>query len=141
MKTTMKRLIIILCTVLFFVILFLVLKWDNDDLGDNYFYLPPYQAIDVGYPGGAIIYKSPAKNIIRDVKIHREVIRVNSNKDFIIAIQQQKDSSNTNKIGLLYYFIIVKKSDIVYGPFKKEEYVQKREELGVPNNLQLDDEG
>ena len=35
------------------------------------------------------------------------------------------------------YWIIIKKIDYVYGPFRKEEYLQKKKELGVSGNLKL----
>ena len=34
-------------------------------------------------------------------------------------------------------FIISKKLDRLFGPYKKEEYLLKRKELGVPEELQL----
>ena len=50
------------------------------------------------------------------IKIRGDVININSNDDFILAIQ---------------------KSDNVYGPFSNEDYVKKRFELKVPENLEL----
>ena len=35
------------------------------------------------------------------------------------------------------YWIINKVQDAIYGPFTKAEYLQKREELGVPEELQI----
>jgi len=133
--------VILLSGVLFFI-------WgvDEQNLGDNYYYLPKYEAVDIGYPGGAIIYKSAQKNIFSDIKIHGNVISVDNNKDFIIAIQNA-DSSNIEKTNSsiaeknsLNYFIIVKKSNLIYGPFNKEEYLQKRDELRVPKELKLKEE-
>ena len=49
----MKKLIIaIIVTVLLCGILFFIFRTDEQDLGDNYFYLPKYEAIDIGYPEG-----------------------------------------------------------------------------------------
>lgn len=135
----MKNWILVICTLFFFGILLFVFESDEQDLGDNYFYLPAYEAIDIGHSEGAIIYKSITKNVFSDVKIHGNIISVNSNRDFVIAIQQFKDISNSNKNKQLNYFIIAKKADIVYGPFKKEEYLQKREEVGVPEELNLNE--
>jgi hypothetical protein len=63
---------------------------------------------------------------------------MNYNERFIIAVQRTKDDkiSFNNKI---LYFIIEKKLDTVHGPFSKEEYIQKREKLGVPKELQLNE--
>lgn len=140
----MKKNIIAIVIMLLLVVLCLILGRDNEqDLGDNYFYLPKYEAVDIGYPDGAIIYKSAERNVFSDVKIHKNVITVNKNKNFIIAIQQD-DSLNIKSIyptaqdnKRLHYFIIVKQTDMVYGPFSKNEYLKKREELKVPTNLKL----
>lgn len=136
----MKKWIIAIFIILLSVFLLLVFGRDEQDLGDNYYYLPEYEAIDVGYPGGAIVYKSSQKYLYSDIKIKGDVISVNSNKDFVIAIQKI-DSSNMEKthsvIVDLQFYIIVKSSDLVYGPYSKKEYLQKRKELGVPNKLRL----
>ena len=130
--------IILLCGVLFFVI-----KSDEQDLGDNYFYLPKYEAIDLGYPGGGMVYKSSEKYLFKEIKITGNVAEAYSNKDFIIASQNTDTSynktmhSNVAKRKLTQYFIIEKKTDILFGPYNKEEYIKKREELGVPRGLQL----
>lgn len=116
-------------------------------LGDNYYYLSVFEAMDCGYPGGAIIYKSPEENLFSNIKIRGDVTSVSHNDDYIIAIQQAKDSSdfkpvksynnNNNNNTILNYFIIAKKSDRLFGPFKKKEYLSKRNELGVPKELEL----
>jgi hypothetical protein len=139
----MKKWIIAIVIILLLVVLYLTWGRGNEqDLGDNYFYLPKYEAVDIGYPDGAIIYKSTERNVFSDVKIHRNVISVDKNKDFIIAIQQD-DSVTQPKAQdskYLHYFIIAKQTDMVYGPFSKIEYLKKREELKIPHNLKLKDE-
>ncbi len=132
-----KWIIAILVTLLLCGVLFLIMRNDEQILGENYYYLPEYEAYDVGYPEGGIIYKSSEKNLFSNVIIHGNVIRMNDNKNFIIAMQLKDDSAKIDKQQLLHYFIIEKKSDLIYGPFKKEEYLQKREELGVQRELQL----
>jgi hypothetical protein len=142
----MKKWIIVIGIALLLIgILFFVTGDDEQILGDNYFYLPEYEAVDVGYPGGAIIYKSPQKNLFREIKIHNKVLSVAHNRDFILAIQQpmdslltKKESSNVSDNKVLNYFIIVKKSDSIYGPLSKPEYLQKRKELNIPEDLKLD---
>ena len=114
---------------------------DEQTLGDNYFFLPKYEALDVGYPDGAIIYKSPEKNLFKEIKIKKEVVSVEHNRDFIIAIQESNNNSfeignsHIEERNFLNYFIIVKKTNHVYGPFKYSDYVSMRKELKVPNNL------
>jgi len=133
----MKKRIIAVFIILLSIIVLLFWGNDEQDLGDNYYYLPKYEAIDLGYPGGAIIYKSPQKHLYSDIKIHREVVSVNSNNDFVIAIQKL-DSSNTENDSL-QYFIIVKESDLIFGPYNKKKYLQKRDALKVPKDLKLRD--
>lgn len=138
----MKKWIITIVVILLMVVLYLLWGRTNEqDLGDNYYYLPEYEAIDIGYPDGAIIYKSAQRNVFSDVKIHRTVIGVNKNKDFIIAIQHD-DSVNvkcmqSTVLDSIHYFIIAKQTDKVYGPFSKMDYLKKRAELKVPKELEL----
>lgn len=90
-----------------------------------------------------------------------EVLEFNFDSAFIIASQRPWDSipnikemtySESNKAfkesDFRQYWIINKKEESVfdekrkkyanvYGPFKKEEYLQRREELGIPQELQL----
>lgn len=134
----MKKTIVLILVLVLSIILFFTLGIDEQDLGDNYYYLPKYDAIDVGYPGGAIIYKSQQKYLYSDIKIKEEVINVNNDGNFILAIQKS-DSSSFGK-GSLGYFIIVKNTDLVYGPYDKKSYMQKRKELSVPKKLILKEE-
>lgn len=137
----MKKWIIIIIVILLFGILFFIWQIDEQDLGKDYYYLPKYKAIDIGYPGGAVIYKSAQKNVFNNVKVQGDIISINKNKEFIIAIQNI-DSVNINKVKLnaldsnyLHYFIIVKKTDSVYGPFNYVEFLKKRKELKIPEEL------
>lgn len=88
----MKKWIIVICVLITIGIVFFITKTEKDTetLGDNYYYLSPYEAIDVGFPEGAIIYKSSQKNLFSDIKIQGEVISINYDKDFIVAVQQKK---------------------------------------------------
>jgi len=139
----MKKWIFAISVILLLGILIFILRSDEQDLGDNYYYLPRYEAIDIGFPGGGIIYKSTQKNVFSNIKIYGNVINVNTNEDYIVAIQNADTSyiatthSTDAKKESLQYFIIQKKSDLVYGPYTKEKYLQKREELEVPKELQL----
>ena len=138
----MKKWIIVICVLITIGIVFFITKTEKDTetLGDNYYYLSPYEAIDVGFPEGAIIYKSSQKNLFSDIKIQGEVISINYDKDFIVAVQHKKSSAELVKDKMLYYFIIEKKLDNVIGPLSKQEYLKKREELGVPRELKLKEE-
>jgi hypothetical protein len=130
----MKNKIITITISLLLIILFFGGD-DGQDLGNDYYYLPDYEAIDMGFPGGAIIYKSKQKYVFNDIKVYKNVVNANSNNDFVLAIQKLDDFS-IEKDSLQYY-IIVKKTDLVHGPYNKKKYSQKREELGVPEKLKL----
>lgn len=121
------------------IIIFILCKSNEQNLGDDYFYLPKYEAIDIGYKGGGIVYKSKEKYFFHDIKISGNVAEAKANKDFIIALQN-KDTSyikslNYGTMNSNLYFIIRKKSEEIYEPYNKEEYLLKREELKVPKSL------
>lgn len=140
------------------VIVYLIILGDNQDLGDDYYYLPDYEAEDIGYPGGAIVYKARKKYLFNDIKISGNVTDVNSNRNFVIAIQNPIPSSimqdivptsmqepdnveeNDSLLGSIWFYIIHKETDEVFGPYSKKEYLQKRKELKIPENLKLENE-
>ena len=128
-----EKSVVVICVALFIGGLFFLLKSEREygDLGDHYFYMSEYDAMDMGVPDGAFIYKSREKNSWGDneIKIHRDVIKAKNDKDFIIAIRRKKQN------GTLQYYIIAKYSDTVYGPFQKEDYLKKREDLFVSKKL------
>lgn len=105
-------------------ILLLSCQWSNADLGDSYYYLDKYEAKDIGFPDGAIIYKSETKNLFKDVKISKEVVEVKHNDNFIFA----KQLANANRLDTSYY-IIDKVGDKVYGPLTKDSCNHLRIEL------------
>ena len=127
---------IIAIIILITVVLFFFWGESKQDLGDSYYYLPKYEAIDVGYPGGAIIYKSQQKYLFSDIKISGNIIDVNSNDNFVLAVQKL-DNLNI-ETDSLQYFIIVKKTDLMYGPFNSELYLQTRINLEIPKKLNLE---
>ncbi len=110
---------------------------DAHTLGNDYYYLPLYEAIDIGFPGGSVIYKSYQKNVFTDIKIRGEVTAVNYDDNFIIATQQKKENAENYSDKTVNYFIIVKITDDVYGPLSKTEYIQKRKYLGVLKELKF----
>jgi hypothetical protein len=64
--------------------------------------------------------------------------------DFILQETYNNPEMNLKKrkqlfeeSSLRFYWIINKNEHQVYGPFKKEKYLQKRKELGVPQELTL----
>lgn len=123
-------------TVLIFItiVFFLFAGCNERDLGDNYYYLPEYEAIDVGYPY-SLIYKATQEYSYNDIKIQGNIVGVNHNDEFII-VTQRKDSTGVNNDNLQYY-IIIKNGDLILGPYNKEVYFQKRIELDLPKRLTL----
>jgi hypothetical protein len=60
---------------------------DETDLGNDFYYLPDYESIDIGYPYGTIVYKSNEKNKFEKILIYADVASVSNNDDYIIVKQ------------------------------------------------------
>lgn len=67
-------------------------------LGDGYFYLPDYEAMDVGYPYGSIVYKSNQKNVYRDILIHADVISCTVKGHYILVVQKPNKALRKKEI-------------------------------------------
>jgi hypothetical protein len=112
---------------------FLILGWlfkdffkDKSELGDDYYYLSDFEAMDVGCPYGAIVYKAKRKNCFNKILVYK-VKNAISNNEFVLVVQNlEKDS---------IYYIIEKKVDGLYGPYNLNEFLYKQKELGVPQEL------
>lgn len=115
----------------------IMLRIDQQTSGERYYYLPEYEAYDLGFPDGGIIYKSSEHNVFSQIIIHGNVVAMNENSAFIIALQRNNESTANSTLHSMNYYIIDRKTDAIYGPYKEEEYLVKREELQVPRNLQL----
>lgn len=61
---------------------------NEQDLGNNYFYLPNYEALDIGYPYGSIIYKSKTIYNFDSLCVYADILKVQSNERFVIAHQK-----------------------------------------------------
>jgi hypothetical protein len=57
-------------------------------LGDGYFYLPEYDAMDTGYPYGSVVYKSTQKNIFQQLIIRADVISCTVKGHYILVVQK-----------------------------------------------------
>ncbi len=119
--------------IILLVCIIILLSWrrSKQNLGSNYYYLPKEEAMNIGYSADAIIYKSPKQYFFKDIIIYG-VVSVNKNRNFVLVSQKTKEPISKTK-----YYIILKKIDLVYGPYDKEEYLQKRKELNVPKWLVL----
>lgn len=105
-------------------------KWSEANLGDNYYYLNKYEAIDIGYPNGAIIYKSQQEDVFQNVMVPGNVVNVNFNDQYIIAKQSPlKYPTDT------VYFIILKNVDKVYGPLKADSFANMKKVLKITLKL------
>ena len=71
---------------------------DGSDLGNKYYYLPNYEALDIGYAYGSLVYKSNNKNHFNNVLIYSEIERINYNDEYILAIQQPNKSLMIKRI-------------------------------------------
>lgn len=121
----MTRLLIILLGLLFFGC-----TKSEADLGDNYYWLPKYEAIDVGYPNSeAIVYKSHNRWIFNDIKINGDVVKINSDSKHVVA--KRKPNNIDNNVDKFEFYIIVKEHDSVIGPLNYKTYLETKKELKV----------
>lgn len=182
-----------------FIILVGIHSCNTNNVGNDYYYLTIYKAMDVGYPYGSIVYKSKKENSFDKIIIYSDVISCVSNNKYFLVYQEpnknlfnkfltdelnfwnsyfiasKKDSSiefayhtfslksinsliekfnnQTEKIAdslikndhyyqkcfsnKFNYWIINTHADMLMGPFTKDEYLAKRKELYIPNNLEL----
>lgn len=108
-------------------------------LDDGYFYMPQYEAIDVGFPYGSAIYKSDRINhFSKDcILMNGGIIDVNHNDSFILVGQNRSQTDNETEKDVAYFWVVVKNTSDVYGPMSFEQYLAKKKELGVPDRLRL----
>ncbi|MCE2989518.1 MAG: DUF3997 domain-containing protein [Nitrosomonadaceae bacterium] len=112
------------------------------ELGDDYIYhesagLPCIEKehSDKGIPGVIFSYNNDEKFIIA---IEKFILLSEQEKTKLISEDKYYDLLLEK--GITKYWIIYKTNDSIYGPFDRQEYLQKREELGVPRELQLKEE-
>lgn len=107
----------------------------NDrELGDGYYHLPKYEAVDVGYPE-AIVYKSGQEYHFKDVKIRGDVVEVKADSKFIIAKRDPLVRFDTNS-GIIEFYVILKQNDSLIGPLTTEQFDETAGRLGV--NLEFE---
>jgi hypothetical protein len=113
------------------------LAWE--DLGHGYIYHKPAglpfiekEHSEKGVPGWVFVYDYNNEFIValeKDIKIlEDERGKLILNGDFYDFVLHN---------GYSKYWIITHANDSIYGPFSKQEYLQKRKELGVPEELEL----
>ncbi|AZI56116.1 hypothetical protein EIB75_13025 [Epilithonimonas vandammei] len=100
--------------------------WDSDmDLGDGYYFLPEYEALDIGFPNGAIVYKSFDKNVFEDIIIPATVVEAKNRGDYIIAIQIPQNDT------VKRYFVIDKKGSKIFKDLNKKEFLDICSKKGI----------
>lgn len=50
--------------------------------------MPIYEAEDIGYPYGTIVYKSKEKNHFDEILIYSDIEKINYNNQFVIIVQK-----------------------------------------------------
>lgn len=61
---------------------------NKDVLGSGYYCLSDFDAMDVGYPYGSIIYKSNQENFYKKIMVYTKIEKVNFNEEYILIVQQ-----------------------------------------------------
>ncbi|WP_339918454.1 DUF3997 domain-containing protein [Yeosuana marina] len=118
------------------ILLFTCISCSDRKLGNDYYFLPKYESIDVGYPDSeAIVYKSNQEYVFNDIKIRGDVLEVNFNSKYIIAKRDPLISQDENS-GVIEYYIIEKKTDKIFGPLTKENFNKKTVEFNI--NLEFE---
>ncbi|RYD53227.1 MAG: DUF3997 domain-containing protein [Sphingobacteriales bacterium] len=127
------------------IFIFLLLIWalpitilNNDNLGKGYYYLSKDDAIDVGYPErGGIIYKSKRKYHYDSILVHKNVLSVDNNNEFIVALQDTGSGKKYDDHNNILYYIIDKENNLMYGPLSKKDYINKRILLKIPDGIDV----
>ncbi len=130
----MKTFGIIMLFVLVAGLLILVTRADNQKLGDGYFYLPNYEAIDVGYPDGSIIYKSTKKNLYKEVVVRDNILSVVSDRRYI-GVYAKGDLADPQPASGDRFYLVDKISGKVYGPLGDQAFLGIINELEVPGKI------
>lgn len=109
-------------------------RFDNDPvISNDKVIFGPYENT-YAVSGYVVAYNFDSIFIVAEQK-PREIILKNtySNSEMTYRKQEKIFEEST----LRQYWIINKLQNIIYGPFKKEEYLKKREKLGVSQELKL----
>ena len=132
----------ILVLFVFIVPIFCIIScipFSEQDLGNGYYYLPEYEAIDIGYPYGSTIYKSDKVLCFHrdNILISGGIIEVDHNDSYILVGQNKSQADDEFDGDVNYFWIVVKMSSDIFGPLSFEQYLEKKKELGVPERLRL----
>jgi hypothetical protein len=98
-----------------------------------------------------LINKQKSGNGYDLISISGHILFYGYSEEYIIAIEKPRDSIYNFKENLRYdkmmkkvlesnfnqFWILKVKNDSLFGPFQKTEYLKKRKEIGVPDNLKI----
>jgi hypothetical protein len=101
------------------------------DLGDGYEYL---------------IEGSTCRRLIGKYYIPEDVLAVESNSDYLIVAQMPFSDDTASNISLqenykydtVYFYIIDKRIDSLYGPMGLQEYLDTRNRMGLPKDFRME---
>lgn len=97
---------------------FWIILENEGRLGNNYYYLSEFNAMDYGYPEkGGVVYKSMHKNSFDEIKIENNVIDESLEVKGNFIFGQQRDKG---------YFIINTQNDSVYKNLSPKEYKSRK---------------
>jgi hypothetical protein len=107
---------------------------DDANLGHNYYYLSKYDAMNMGMPLGAIVYKSDNKNSFNNIMIYGDVLKCISNEEYALALQKpNKKSFYTEIRGKLVfwseYYLKTRKDSSVILPSYSNTQIKTNVEL------------
>jgi len=111
-----------------------------------------YKDIGHGYIYHEVVNLPTISNKLSDKSIPGVVVSYDYNDNFIIVLQKDCELPKEEEYNLIVkgkyydlaieegnskYWIIVHSYDSIYGPLKKEEFLQQRIELNIPEELVL----
>lgn len=134
--------VIIIGLVLMLFFLKIATNKDDQNLGSGYYFLPNYEAIDVGYPYGNLIYKSNNKNHFDIILIRSDIKSVNYNDQFIIVYQEPNKKLALKEISdmlILWnnYYNEIKRDSLINLEYEKASLSDINRMIGGKNNEQI----
>ncbi len=85
-------------------------------------------ATSVGFTGSGWLYECVVPN---------EVVEIGWNDEFILAKQHPREYFEPANTAITHWYIIDVKNERVYGPLTQPQFLEKKRELGVPQEIEL----
>lgn len=117
--------------ILFIIIILIIQSCGNGfkNLGDDYYL--SYNQMD------EVCLITPAGRSGDLIVIYGKIVDHDFDEDFIIAVEQRRDSIIVDKYLGKQYYILTKHNDSLFGPMSKSDFYKTKKTLGVPNNLNV----